>query len=409
MTKKHLLTIVFTLFAIPLFTQQMSDPGIDDYVDYLETNTFQSPKDYMQKAFEENDIVILSERYHHELTQYELIVNMIKDHAFTGDIYTEVGCFNAGKQINEFLAKENLTHEEIEYSLLKIIRNYDYSALWPNYNYYFLLKSVYEINQTRSTSNKIFIHPLDIRFDWNSVNTKESYTMLMEMMRSQERFPPLINRNIIMGQHFIRAYDHASDKNPKKKKALVIMNTYHAFPRIPKSTFYPNRPYIYSTGEYISKTFPNSTKCVLINGIGNAGNLFAGGKWDAAFQIYENKSVGFDISNTPFGNTTFDMYNFGGEYKKAKYADIVDGFIFYRSIEDQKFSVGIPGVFSDSAFVDEFYRRSSFENNITLDDAKASPEINTCIANWNAVKNVELEQIQEIKAQINKWIEAYNR
>jgi hypothetical protein len=175
------------------------------------------------------------------------------------------------------------------------------------------------------------------------------------------------------------------------------MNTYHAYTRIPKFLPHPTKPSIYSTAEYIYKTFPNSTKGILINGKPNGGNgLVANGKWDAAFKFTGNKNVGFDLKDTPFGKTKFDMYNFGGnDYESVNFDFIFDGFVFYEAIENFEIVFGIPDIFADKTFVTEFSRRMSMVEGF---------EENNFVEEFN-VKNVQkIDNLDKYKELINKWL-----
>ncbi len=166
-----------------------------------------------------------------------------------------------------------------------------------------------------------------------------------------------------------------------------------------------------STAEYIYKTFPNSTKGILINGISNTGELVANGIWDASFECTGNKNVAFDLKNTPFGKTKFDMYNFGGNaYESVNFDYIFNGLIFYEPIEDFELVVGIPGIFDDTTFVTEFYRRTSMEERITIKEAKSSNEIRNYIEDWNVKKVNRIDNIDKYNNLINKWLtKKYNR
>lgn len=406
--KKILTTVLISLvFCSSALSQTIPNDSIKPYVDFLSSKTFLSPKEYVLMSFEEKDIVVLSERDHREFKQYEMIVDIIKDKRFTGNVYTEVGVFNSGKQINVFLLKENLTEIEIKGHLLAIFENLGLFSLWPNYNYYYLLENIYKINQERQLNEKIQVFPLDVMFSWDSIKCDDQYNLFLEMMEPQNNFPPMIDRNTIMAQHFIRKYFLEKYRNPNKKKALVIMNTYHGYTRIPKCISLPTEPNTYSTSEYIYKTFPNSTKGIMINYFPTSQNpiLVADGKWDAAFRFKGNKNVGFDMKDTPFGKTKFDMYNFGGDaYEIVNFEYIFDGMVFYEPIENFEVVVGIPGIFDDKAFVTEFYRRIALEERITIEEAMLSKEINQYIEEWNTKKENKIEDLEIFDDLINKWM-----
>lgn len=404
--KQIVTTILFALgCCYAALAQALPNDSIRPYVDFLKGNTFLSPDEYVLKSLEEKDIVVLCERLHPEFTQYEMIVDVLKDKRFTGNVYTEIGVFNSGMQINAFLLKENLSDKEIQEHLLAIFKNLDMFSLWPNYNYCYLLESIYRINQQRPLNEKIQLFPLDVAFSWDSIQCDAQYRMFMDMMEPQNNFSPVIHRNAIMAQHFIGKYLRERYLNPNKKKALVIMNTYHGYTRIPKYKPLPTEPYVYSTAEYIYRTFPDATKGILINGISNSGQLVANGIWDAAFRVTGNKKIGFDFKDTPFGKTKFDMYNFGGSaYETVSFEYMFDGMVFYEPVENFELVVGIPGIFDDKAFVNEFYRRSALEEQITLEEAMSSKEINEYIRDWNVKKVSEIDDPDKFNDAINKWV-----
>jgi hypothetical protein len=136
-----------------------------------------------------------------------------------------------------------LSKEEQEKEMQAIMRDLDYWVIWDVYNYYFLLESIYEINLKRGDKDKILLFPCDIKFDWNDFTCTAQYELFDDY--SEEG---TIDRNVIMGKHFVDFYDFAKRHNPERPKALVIQNTYHGYIRIPTYLPQPTEPEIYSTG-----------------------------------------------------------------------------------------------------------------------------------------------------------------
>jgi len=96
--KKVILIFISLCISDLLYSQSLQpNDSIKQFVDYLTSGNHLSPKEYIFQSFEKNDIIILSERNHKEIKQYELIVDIIKDDRFKGNIYTEVGVFNSQK------------------------------------------------------------------------------------------------------------------------------------------------------------------------------------------------------------------------------------------------------------------------------------------------------------------------
>ena len=136
--------------------------------------------------------------------------------------------------------------------------------------------------------------------DWDSITCDEQYKMFMEMISEPKlkRYPSRLSTppTSLMAKHFVWIYDEAKYFNPNKRKALVIMNSYHGYTRIPPYLPNPTEPFSYSTSSYIYKTYPMANvKGILINfyPTSNQIKLVAEGKWDAAFKLTGNKNIGF--------------------------------------------------------------------------------------------------------------------
>ena len=97
------------------------------------------------------DIVIFCERVHGEVTQYDLLLDIIKDERFIsniGNIYTEIGSITIQQDLNIFL-QTNYSNEELRKDqLLNIYRNLTFSPYWEKYNFYHFLSSINMLNNT---------------------------------------------------------------------------------------------------------------------------------------------------------------------------------------------------------------------------------------------------------------------
>jgi len=363
--KIHCLFIVLISF-LSLTAQENVKPELKPYVNFLNETEFQSAKEYIFQKFESKDIVILSERDHRDLMQYEVIIDVLKDSRFKGNIFTEVGCQNNAQKINNFLLNSNLTEEEKKLELVSIFRDLDYYIIWDKYNFYMLLDAIFNINKPRKKEDKILLFPLDLKFNWEDITCSAQYQLFDDYSDND-----IIDRDAIMGKHFRLSYEYAKKRNPDRKKALVIQNTYHGYIRIP--TFLPNPtcPDIFSASQYIYKTYPNITTNIYINYFSQnfANGLTNNGLFDAAFAMAKVDNVGFDLKNTPFGNTTFDLYNFGGsDYEVVNFDYVFDGMIFYKPVLEMKLATGIPNVYP-TAYEKQFFERMALIDDISYEEA----------------------------------------
>ena len=86
------------------------DPAIEKYVSFLEGQR-QGPVDYVLSLFEKYDVVVLCERAHPETTQYDLILDIIRDRRFAekvGNVFTEVGTASLVPRVDAFLMDSSL-------------------------------------------------------------------------------------------------------------------------------------------------------------------------------------------------------------------------------------------------------------------------------------------------------------
>jgi hypothetical protein len=89
--------------------------GIDGYVAHLKANGSR-PADYVFGLFRSHDVVILGERLHPEVTQWELIYELVTDPRFVeqvGTIYTEYGAVNLQPRLDRYLADPSADREQL--------------------------------------------------------------------------------------------------------------------------------------------------------------------------------------------------------------------------------------------------------------------------------------------------------
>lgn len=324
-----------------------------------------SPKEYLLGLYKTHDLVMLCEREHSEMTQYDLILDLIADQYFidnVGAIFMEIGTCKIEKEIHDFLKKENLSEKEIHDHVIEICREASFYSLWNCYNYYKLLYQVYLINQNLSADKKVLIYPCDRYFSWDQINTTEE-------CRAFRDIPYL--RDSIMARNLIEGFYALKEKNTKQK-AFIIMNFFHSFTNIywDKEKTVKNR----CTGGYLKEEFGDNLVSVLLNERKCSKSPFTrpsapvqGGMWDAVFKYNGNKPIGFDLKGSPFGKDYYDMVeNMITQVLEEtieydlNYQDVFHGFIFYKPFEDLEMRWGIPGIITKD-WEEEISRRLSIE------------------------------------------------
>lgn len=384
----------------------IKNDSIKPYIHFLENNKFLSAKEYVLSKFETHDIVILSERLHQDLSQYDVIMDVVKDERFKGHIYTEIGHVNLSERFNKFLLNSSLTEEEKERELLNIYRDLCPSFVWGPYNYYHMLSEVWEINKNRKTEDKILVFPTDIPFDYNEIQTYRERNIHYRLIFNGGY------RDQMMGMNFVEFYEKAKKE---KAKALVILNSTHGYKKYPTWLPLPTRPLIRCAGEFINKAYPDKAFNIYVNSC-NIDNikLSNNGIIDAAFEYTKKDNIGFDLKDNPIGNTKFDLYftyafAVGNYDANINYDYIFDGMIFYKPLREMVIKIGVPNIYSKDN-EELFLKRVEITLNRTLENDKEY--INALLEqvnNWPVVmpldEYLDVETIETWDKQIKKWIE----
>lgn len=87
-----LTTVLFVSILGTATAGNAINPAIQPYVDFLSKKPL-TAKEYVLSLFKTHDIVIICERDHRDITQYELYLDIISDPYFTsnvGVLFTEV-------------------------------------------------------------------------------------------------------------------------------------------------------------------------------------------------------------------------------------------------------------------------------------------------------------------------------
>ena len=365
------------ILLIPLFgCSQNSD--IKPYVDFLKKVEKKSAKDYIIEQFKEHDIVILCERDHSDISQYELIKEILSDDYFkknVKNVFTEIGVINLQPEITEFLKTRDLDSLYVEKKLNEFQQNSSCYPIWERYSYHYFLRTIYDINN--NSENQISLYPSDSEFDWGKVKTVEDYTKEYEI--------EIEPRDSLIASNIINKYQKISSDN---KKALIILNLRHAYK---VHSHYNNGTIQQNTGKYLSDYFGERAFFVASNRpiFYTKENkliyeLIQDGKWDASFKFLEIDNIGFDFKNSIFGKDDFDLQRITNV---DSYNDVFDGFVFYKTIENHHLIDYYKGMISKD-FEKEFFRRfiiqlEYFENIPMIEKLKEENFRKKMLVEWN--------------------------
>lgn len=336
--KEHFITTFYPEYPV---TEEVLQ-----YADFIKHNS-KDPADYVLDLFQEYDIVVLSERYHPEYTQYDLIFKIINDKRFienVGNIFTEIGAVNFQDTLDNYLHTSFKTEDDLNKSTAILQRNScAIHPLWDCTNRFDFLKQVNRLNSRLPGNLKINWYFNDIAFDWETT-TKENYL---------KGYTPL-KRDRIMAIHMIDSYKNTILKQ-KRKKVLAIVNTNHGYGILNGKNETGIDWVDSSTTNYLLKAFPGKVANIMLNSVSYMFTPIQHGKWDAAFKTAGNPDAGFDFKDSPFGDDKWDAFFL--HPASFTYKDIFTGFIFYKPITQHIKKTGFP--YELENFQDTLLRRAS--------------------------------------------------
>jgi len=365
---------------------------IKPLVKYIEQcNT--SPIDYIMNLFEKFDVVVLGERDHRDISQYELFNQIISDPRFAatvGHVFTEVGCYNMADELNTVLKGTYPNDAIFDKELVNVIFNMDFIPVWEKTNYTKLMKDVYLINKNLSDKDKISVTPTEMPFSWKQTQSMTGEEFKKTVHKMWE------HKDLIMGNNAINELYKIFNGKDLRKKVLIIYNT-------PHSCLYFENKHPFFAYQIIADRFPGRVANVMLNwsaGYDNEDNitLSNNGKIDAAFAACNNKSIGFDLVSSPFGDCFFDVI--GSAVHGEKMKDVYHGFIFYKPVLEWVLSIGVPNL-DKLDCKDELMRRRNIFNNTTKDENK-----NALLRYYSTVRSFPpTENIKHIYEQIGRYYE----
>jgi hypothetical protein len=299
-------------------TPRPSANSVREYTDFLKNNR-QDINDYLITLFDQYDHVILCERAHREMTQYDMIYNLVTDPRFVdkvGHVFTEIGNVDSRDAFKAFLDKEYINESAVDSCLSSfLVENQSIHLLWPNTNWFEFLKKIYYYNNSHEKNVEILFA------DINWIDKKD-----------------IDFRDSIMADNIINTI-----KSDSIKKSLIIMNYRHAY-------LTPG-----NCGFFVDRSFPGKVANVMVNtGKAYLPGILMGkemmipinnGKWDVAFEQIPDSAFAFDLKSSPFGKDRFDHFVLPwNPISSFKYEDMFTGFIFYNDLNNHTMSIGYPHI-----------------------------------------------------------------
>lgn len=300
---------------------QPTSHSVKKYTDYLRQNR-KDINDYVMELFKTYDHVILCERHHQEMTQYDMIYNLVTDERFVnnvGTLFTEIGNADSREAYQAFVETSFPNDTIVEKELAAfMMENQTVHLLWFNTNWFNFLKKMYYFNHGKD-------NPVNILFadkNW-------------------------LDRSLLHARDSVMAANIISTiKSDSLKKTLTIMNYRHAY-------LTPG-----NCGYYLEQAYPGRVANIMINAetlsamallLGKEKMTFIHHrKWDVAFEQMPEKEFAFDFEGSPFGKDRFDYFMLPWSPLNMKhYQDMFTGFIYYQPLSEQYISKGFNYMFDD--------------------------------------------------------------
>ncbi len=304
------------------------------------------PVDYILGLFDRYDVVVLCERFHPEVSQWDFIFEIVKDPRFATrvwHVFTEYGNSAMQSSLDQFMETDGLSPSDAQARAIHLMRHWSVWPTWPNVNFYTYLTRLYSLNQSLPAAKRIRHHFTDVPVDWAEL-TAETMPRHWQAMADRDE---QMARQVVDGMRRLT-------RPGTPAKCLVVMNFRHAFDITGGRPGAKRR----NTCEFIRDAMPDRVANVLLNTSVIFLAPIAGGLWDAAFEATGNRPAGFDFARSPFGEDPFDLFLFAPPVQaRFRYRDVFTGFVFAQPLKDQYSETGIPGYYG--GFEPEMRRRAA--------------------------------------------------
>lgn len=332
-------SLLCAAFLLPLHAQ----PLLQEYVSDMKGG--ESPVEYVFRLFESADIIVLGERDHRDMTQYELITRLLADPRFAervGHVYTEIGVTNMTRRANQLIKGSFESWGSYLKARLDYLRDEDYLFCWEKTNRSVFIDSLYSINSRLPENRKITLGLTDVAFDWHKPIRPYKYRRWWNKVNYNGI------RDKVMADNFIRLYKQQKPIDGHRK-ALVITNLPHAVNN-PRTGQYG------SEGYRIKKKFGDKVRIVCLNWVDatsdDSSALIDDGRWDAAFELTGHRCVGFNLAGTAFGRTPYCLFGAVAD-DGMRWQDVADGIVWFKPFYEFLGSTGIDGFVADSCRVEQ--------------------------------------------------------
>ena len=296
----------------------------------------QSPESIMDEMFKRYDIVVFTERYHPEYTQWEFLSRYIASEKFArevGHLSTEYGRLDQQQELDRFLHTAYPADSLAQMAAAQITRSC--ISWWPIFTNRNLFDFLMLMNRYNTT------HDSSLQIQWDFTH----HDRILD--RPARIFDTERINDSIMGTNIVQQYRRQTAKDTADNKRLVILNNYHSYKGILHQK---------SAIDYIMDSLPEQTGVVFLTTSSVSCYTFilptAMGLWDEAARRC-GYPFGVMVDQCVLKDERYDGWQAPDRRGKRKVSELFDAVLFLNHPTDFYWDEnGFPYLFRD--FEDEF-------------------------------------------------------
>ncbi|MBC5993446.1 hypothetical protein [Pontibacter cellulosilyticus] len=355
-------TIIYLCLYLSVFVATAQQVQLKDYHHALKTKG-KAPQEYALDKIKQHDLLIFDDANHVALEPFLFYQDLLKNEGFRQNIdyiFIELFNINNQKHLDAFLNAPTL-----QLQLLAPVFQNELSGFSKSYQTYVdLLTTVYKINQKLARPDRVRVIAVGSPTYWPLIHDEED---LNNFRVTTDSYDYTMYTTIL---NYLNNFNSG-------KKGILLTNTRHAY----KGLKDKDGRYMQNCADFFTQYKPGKTCSIRIHnavlraipktekemegvartqegleryhiGWGRVDN----GKWDQAFKANGNKPIGFDIKDTPFGQTKFEGNQSQKAHSSMQMQDVNDGIVFLAPLENLRKSA-TTDIFITDDFVKELERR----------------------------------------------------
>ncbi|MDO9254934.1 MAG: hypothetical protein Q7U54_05410 [Bacteroidales bacterium] len=343
------------------------------FINFLRENS-KEPKQFILQALSEHKIVIYGE-LHKRQKSWELLKTVVNDSKFHKEVGTVFMELSSDKQAElDTFFKNQVIDKEL---ILNIFRDVQIYGLYDRGEYEFLIE-LWKVNKKLPSKKQIRVVAVDEPRPFKTFKNSEE---------KEAHFNQTLERNEQMAKIISQTVRSQNDK----RNNLFIVGLAHAYKSIlqdmaigsQKGKMKPTAASQLSAIFSQDEVFTIIQHIPVVSNNGTVHGEIRKGVFDYAFSVVGNKSIAFNLKNSPFGKEPFDaLYEISYNKMTGNYEDNYDAYLFIEPLKTESVEYLFDDILTDD-FLKELDRRAKITN--------------TTLEKWFGVDKATLQTIKETK------------